>query len=157
LVQGSGFRVEDNAQGSNPEPRTYSHLSATIGSTLVARRAGTKQASRATPVNDRNRNKGQPIRCPYAKQQACHQSDEATFRLSVVSCNQLPCHIAKHADYWKSWIWLLIVLSPWPLSGTSIPTSAKSLTEDAMVDWLKPAWVLWGISVLLVRSKRIAR
>src|SRR4029450_5419497 len=42
----------------NPRPRTldpktriYSYLSATIGSTFAARRAGTKQAARATPAN----------------------------------------------------------------------------------------------------------
>src|SRR5437870_820697 len=35
----------------NQKPETYSYLSATIGSTFAARRAGTKQAPRATPAS----------------------------------------------------------------------------------------------------------
>ncbi len=67
----------------------YSYRSATIGSTFIARRAGTKQAPRATPVSsaeiitnvagsrdrirhhsiDPNRRQNQCNRCEDAKQQ----------------------------------------------------------------------------------------
>src|SRR6266404_7071711 len=48
--------VAGSARAANSEPRTrncrcYSYRSATIGSTFIARRAGTKLAARATPVS----------------------------------------------------------------------------------------------------------